>query len=111
MPNKVHEIGEMRINRAAMPFFLAVWGVLICLGSGVLAQESTEEESSQAEGTANKLEELTADGRTDLVARLSDEQIRDLLLYYLGQREAGSAGKSPVGVLEDVEKKGALIRR
>lgn len=81
---------------------------LLWLSPAVSAQGSGE----QAEATADKLQALTGDERTDLVARLSDADVRDLLLFYLGKTpDAPSAAGSPDALLGDVEAKGELIRK
>jgi small-conductance mechanosensitive channel len=76
------------------------------LAPAAIAQEA---DSSDAAKTAAKLPELTAAERTDLVAHLSDEQIRDLLLYYLGRAPAG-AEEDADSLLGNVEETGETIR-
>jgi hypothetical protein len=62
--------------RGRFAALLAVWLCLCCVPAA-WAQDSTAAEPA---ATAETLRELSAEERTGLVARLSDEQIRGLFL-------------------------------
>ena len=97
---------------AAIRPWIILGGVWLWLGAAAFAQDPIQPATDDAATTAEKLQTLTGQERTDLVARLSDAQARDLLLFYLGKTaEAASAPKSPDTVLANVEKSGEVIRR
>src|SRR5688572_31599106 len=85
---------------------LAIW---LCYAPAARGQESTGAESA---ATADTLTELSAAERTHLIARLSDAQVRELLLVYLGRTGGDpSAAKNPDALLGEVEQKSALVRQ
>jgi moderate conductance mechanosensitive channel len=100
----------MTTGLAAIRLSLAVLCAWLWLGAVALAQDSAP--AGEAAATADKLQALNQEQRTDLIARLSDAQARDLLLFYLGKTAGTEAAPTtPDALLEDVEEKGALIRR
>ena len=66
---------------------------------------------SPAAQTAEKLGTLGPQERIDLVAKLDDTQVRELILHYLSQiAPAASPQKGPEDLFKDLEQRGALVR-
>jgi small-conductance mechanosensitive channel len=86
----------------------ALLGAWLLVGS-VFAQDAGPSNGSAA--IAAKLEGLTAEERTSLIAKLDDVEARDLLLHFLSQSAAPPATKEPDGLMERIDQKAVLIRQ
>ena len=84
----------MMIRMAATRLSMALLGAWLWLGAAAFAQDAGSKEAAE---TADKLQALSGQERTDLIARLDDAQVRDLLLFYLGKTAAGSSHGSEPG--------------
>ena len=94
-------------------FLLAIF--LICVPfSGGQAQTIPgviTENSPTDENTASPLaEDLTAEERRDLLARLSDGQVRQILIDFLDQRASEDAAGASAGMVSDFDNRANVVR-
>jgi len=75
----------------AVPAFASGASVVAAATSSSSSSSSSSGGSSAAKATAEKLAPLTVTERDALLGRLTDEQARDLLIYYLAQTAPGEA--------------------
>jgi small-conductance mechanosensitive channel len=89
-------------------YLLAVFAVWLLLGSAYSQQPPAPTPASE---TAAKLGTLTSQERIDLIAKLDDQQVRELVLYYLGQLAPPATPQSrPEDLLKELEQRAGLLR-
>lgn len=91
---------------------LIVFAVFLILGD---ARSQTASPPPPASETAAKLGTLAPQERTELIAKLDDSQVRELLLYYLDKTASRPApqqqsGGGPEEMLRDLSRRGDLMR-
>ncbi|WP_282609866.1 mechanosensitive ion channel domain-containing protein [Pelagibius sp. Alg239-R121] len=69
--------------------------------------ESTQKAESELSPLA---EDLTSEERSDLLARLSDGQVRQLLIDYLDQRSGANADGDSAGMVSDFDSRAHIVR-
>jgi small-conductance mechanosensitive channel len=89
-------------------YFFAVFAVWLLLGSAYSQQPPAPTPASE---TAAKLGTLTSQERIDLIAKLDDQQVRELVLYYLGQLAPPATQQNrPEDLLKELEQRAGLLR-
>ena len=85
--------------------FVGLLIVLLATPPSVLAQVPipTSEPAPQVD-----ISQLTAEERVDLLSRLSDEQVRELMLSYM--RDQAGAGSEPAPVIDEIHQEITLFR-
>jgi len=99
---------RQRVRAAAARCLLAVFAAWLLLGSAYPQQPAP---TALASETAAKLGTLTSQERVDLIAKLDDQQVRELVLYYMGQMAPSAAPQNrPEELLKDLEQRAELLR-
>ena len=91
--------------------FLAVLVAFLLVGSACPQNASSQPPSTPASETAAKLGTLTTAERTELIAKLDDQQVRELVLYFMGQTApAATPQNRPEDLLKELEQRADLLR-
>jgi moderate conductance mechanosensitive channel len=103
-------IQPQAIVRLAVLVLMAAWG-LACGAEGVQAQNpATPSEPVETSAPAAVPEPLTREALRDLLARLSDAQVRELLIAQLDKEIAAAPVPAAEGYIDDMEAEAATLR-
>jgi small-conductance mechanosensitive channel len=92
----------MRYVAAAL---LSAW---LCVGYAIAQSTGASDKSAEI---AASIDGLSAQERTDLIAKLDDEQARDLLLHFLERSGVPSATETSSSLLSRIDKTAAIVRQ
>lgn len=111
VPDFINE--RIRGFRRLLPVLVVVTAAVF-QPSVMSAQDAADGKGADASATASELAPLTAEERSSLIGRLTDEQARDLLIYYLAETapEADAAGDTTAAAhsIGALQAKGTAVR-
>jgi moderate conductance mechanosensitive channel len=99
------------IVRLAIAVLIAAWGLVTTAGDSAAQAPATSSGQIESSPPAALPEPLTREALRDLLARLSDAQVRELLIAQLDQEIAAAPAPTADGFLDDVEAEAATLRQ